>query len=193
MFGFHPFILICWIAFWTYWFISAINTKSNKSGSRSVFLGLRLGIALIILLLIRSGHIKSVFWSRVFAGHSPTTSNMILQTIGTIILVCGLLFAVWARVHLGRNWGTPMSHKKDPELITSGPYHYVRHPIYTGIIFAFMGTVIAVGPVWIVLLVISGGYFVYSAFREEKYLEKQFDGSYTKYKKSSKMLIPFIL
>jgi protein-S-isoprenylcysteine O-methyltransferase Ste14 len=193
MFGFHIFILICWIVFGTYWFISAIDTKSNKNSRSSIFLIVRLGIALVILLLVRSGHIKSVFWSRVFAIHSLTTNNVILETIGTIILVCGLVFAVWARVHLGRNWGTPMSHKKDPELITSGPYHYVRHPIYAGIIFAFIGTAIAVGPVWIVLFVISGGYFVYSAFKEEKYLKKQFGESYEEYKRNSKMVIPFIL
>jgi protein-S-isoprenylcysteine O-methyltransferase Ste14 len=193
MFGFHNFILICWIVFWTYWLISSSNTKSNKDSHRSVFLGLRLGSFLIILLLIRSGLIKSVFWSKVFASHSATTSNTNLETVGTAILVCGLLFAVWARVHLGRNWGTPMSHKKDPELITSGPYHYVRHPIYTGIIFASIGTAIAVSPVWILIFVISGGYFVYCAFKEENYLEKQFGESYKKYKKTSKMLIPFVL
>jgi protein-S-isoprenylcysteine O-methyltransferase Ste14 len=47
--------------------------------------------------------------------------------------VClGLGFAIWARVHIGRNWGTPMTQKDEPELVTSGPYHLVRHPIYSG-------------------------------------------------------------
>ena len=48
----------------------------------------------------------------------------------------GLGFAIWARVHIGRNWGTPMTQRDDPELVTSGPYRFVRHPIYSGILVA---------------------------------------------------------
>lgn len=60
------------------------------------------------------------------------------------IWVLGLGLAVWARIYLGRNWGMPTSTKEDPELVTSGPYRTIRHPIYTGILLAMIGSAIAV-------------------------------------------------
>jgi protein-S-isoprenylcysteine O-methyltransferase Ste14 len=189
----HIFILMSWVVFWVYWLISALNTKRTTYNGWGTFLGIRLAILLVVLLLLRSHHIHSDFWSSVFNNHYLVTHNLPLEIIGSVIVIGGLLFAVWARLHLGKNWGTPMSHKENPELITSGPYHYVRHPIYTGILCAVLGTAIAIGTAWLVLLIISGTYFIFSAFREEKYLETKFGDSYTKYKKSSKMLIPFVL
>jgi protein-S-isoprenylcysteine O-methyltransferase Ste14 len=49
--------------------------------------------------------------------------------LGLALFSAGLGFAIWARVRLGRNWGIPMTQKDEPELVTSGPYHLVRHPI----------------------------------------------------------------
>ena len=63
--------------------------------------------------------------------------------------VLGLALAVWARVYLGRNWGMPMSRRADPELVTTGPYRRVRHPIYSGLILAMAGTAIAVSLYWL--------------------------------------------
>ena len=57
----------------------------------------------------------------------------------------GIGLAIWARIHLGRNWGMPTSQKADPELVTTGPYRFVRHPIYTGLLVALLGTALAVG------------------------------------------------
>ena len=86
-----------------------------------------------------------------------------------------------------------MSHKVDPELITTGPYRTIRHPIYTGIILAMIGTTIAVSVFGLVAVVGIGAYFLYSAVMEERYMTDLFPESYPEYKRSSKMLIPFIL
>ena len=86
----------------------------------------------------------------------------------------------------------PMSEKADPELVTTGPYSAVRHPIYSGIILAMIGTAVAVSVYWLVAVVLVGAYFIYSATREERYLADQFPDTYPKYKQSTKMLIPFI-
>jgi protein-S-isoprenylcysteine O-methyltransferase Ste14 len=118
--------------------------------------------------------------------------NHWLQGIGLACFAFGLAFAVWARVYIGRNWGTPMSQKKDPELVTSGPYRWVRHPIYSGIILAMIGTAVGLSPVWLLLVAIVGGYFVYSATQEERYMTQQFPDTYPAYRRSSKMLIPFL-
>ena len=104
----------------------------------------------------------------------------------------GLGFAIWARVHIGRNWGTPMSQKDDPELVTSGPYHLVRHPIYSGILFAGIGTAVALSWLWLIAVGLAGVYFVYSATVEERNMTRQFPETYPAYQRSAKMLVPFV-
>ena len=127
----------------------------------------------------------------VLKGHAAV-SDPWLQGIGLVIFLLGLALAVWARVYLGRNWGMPMSQKTDPELVTTGPYRSIRHPIYTGIILAMIGTTIAVSLYWLVAVVVLGAYFVYSAVAEERFMAGRFPDSYPGYKHSTKMLIPFI-
>ena len=67
--------------------------------------------------------------------------------LGAAVTIAGLLFAVWAREHLGRNWSRSVTIKQGHELITTGPYAVVRHPIYTGILTGFLGTAIALSQV----------------------------------------------
>jgi protein-S-isoprenylcysteine O-methyltransferase Ste14 len=115
------------------------------------------------------------------------------DAIGLALFAAGLGFAIWARVHIGRNWGHPMSQKEDPELVTSGPYRYVRHPIYSGIILAGVGTAVGLG--WPVLLAVglAAIYFSYSATVEERFMTEQFPETYPAYRSTTKMLVPFVL
>ena len=175
-------ILAGWVAFWIYWFAAAMRVKTGRA-RWGQFAGFRVAILLIVLLLLRA---------RVLKGHAVTTSPW-LQGVGFAIFVLGLGLAVWARVYLGRNWGTPMSEKADPELITTGPYHSVRHPIYSGIILAMVGTAVAVSTYWLIAVALLGGYFCYSAVMEERYMAKAFPDTYPAYRRSTKMLIPFVL
>jgi len=77
-------------------------------------------------------------------------------------------------------------------LVTTGPYSSVRHPIYSGIILAMIGTTIAVSVYWLVAVALLGAYFLYSAIVEERSMARLFPDSYPEYKRSTKMLIPFI-
>jgi protein-S-isoprenylcysteine O-methyltransferase Ste14 len=86
----------------------------------------------------------------------------------------------------------PLTRKADPELVTTGPYHTIRHPIYTGIIVGMAGTAIAVSTYWLIALALGGSYFIYSAFVEERDMAKVFPVAYPDYKRSTKMIIPFI-
>jgi protein-S-isoprenylcysteine O-methyltransferase Ste14 len=129
---------------------------------------------------------------RAFKQHAVMTDPW-LQGIGLALFVLGLALAVWARVYLGRNWGMPMSQKADPELVTTGPYSSVRHPIYTGFILAMIGTAIAVSWYWLVVVIVIGAYFLYSAVVEERTMARLFPDSYPQYKRSTKMLVPFIV
>ncbi len=171
-----------WVAFWIYWIAAAAGAKPGQT-RWTRFAGVRVAVILLSFLLLRI---------RAFSGHA-VTNNPWLQGIGLACFVFGLALAIWARVHLGRNWGTPMSEKADPELVTTGPYGSVRHPIYTGIILAMIGTTIAVSLYWLVAVVLIGPYFVYSAVVEERMMAGLFPGSYPQYKRSTKMLIPFIV
>jgi protein-S-isoprenylcysteine O-methyltransferase Ste14 len=169
-----------WLAFWIYWLAASVGVKAGQT-RWARFAGVRVGVILIVLLLLRA---------RAFTGHA-VTGPWLLGT-GLAIFVLGLALAVWARVYLGRNWGMPMSQKADPELVTTGPYHSVRHPIYSGIILAMIGTTIAVSLYWLVAVILVGGYFIYSAVMEERFMARAFPDSYPAYKRSTKMLVPFI-
>ena len=85
-----------------------------------------------------------------------------------------------------------MTRKDEPELVTSGPYHLVRHPIYSGILLAGIGTAVALSWLWLAAVVLAGAYFVYAATVEERFMTEQFPDAYPEYKRSSKMLVPFV-
>jgi protein-S-isoprenylcysteine O-methyltransferase Ste14 len=175
-------ILIVWAAFWVYWLTASVGVKAGRT-RWGQFAGVRVALILLALLLLRL---------RIFKGHHPVTHDPWLQGIGLAIFVLGLALAVWARLYIGRNWGMPMTEKADPELVTTGPYSVIRHPIYSGIILAMVGTTIAVSLYWLIAVVLLGAYFIYSAVMEERYLGQRFPEAYPRYKKSTKMLIPFI-
>ena len=172
-----------WIVFWAYWIVMAVTAKAEQSPWTRFAVG-RVGIILVVLLTIRL---------RVFEGHGAATANPWLLGFGLAIFVLGLALAVWARVYLGRNWGMPMSQKADPELVTTGPYGRIRHPIYSGIILGMVGTAIAVSPYWQIAVAIVGAYFLVSAVVEERTMAKLFPAAYPPYQRATKILIPYVL
>jgi len=173
---------VTWAAFWLYWLVAAFSMKRGRvRWSRE--LRIRAVIVVLVVLLVRFG---------AFRGHRLTTDPW-RAALGLVLFALGLGFAVWARRHLGRNWGTPMAQKDEPELVTTGPYHLVRHPIYSGILVAGVGTAVALSWVWLTAVLIAGVYFVYSATVEERYMTERFPDEYPAYKRSTKMLVPFIL
>ena len=176
-------ITVGWIAFWLYWLASAFGVKAGRSRWRRCA-GLRVAILLIVLVLLRIRAVRTAL---------APVRDPALQAVGLALFVLGLALAVWARVHIGRNWGTPMSQKVDPELVTDGPYRRVRHPIYSGIVLAMTGTALAVDLYWLVAVALLGAYFLYSAVMEERYMTGLFPERYPAYQRSTKMLIPFIL
>jgi protein-S-isoprenylcysteine O-methyltransferase Ste14 len=175
-------ILVCWVAFWIFWLVASTGAKAGRT-RWGQFAGIRVGIILVLLLVLRI---------RAFKGHAAT-NNPWLEGIGLALFLLGLALAIWARLYLGRNWGMPMSQKEDPELVTAGPYSRVRHPIYSGIILAMIGTTIAVSLYWLVAVALLGAYFLYSAVVEERSMARLFPDTYPQYKRSTKMLIPFII
>lgn len=181
-------IIVVWGVFWIYWFISAIGSKRNVGSNIRPFIGARIGLTVLAVILFRFLNVQN---------YSPNNSNLIFDNkiivgVGFVLFLCGLLLAVWARLYLGKNWGMPMTQKQDPELVTTGPYHLIRHPIYSGILLAVIASAFAGSFYWFSFLVIMGPYFIYSAVFEEKLMQKQFPKVYPEYKSKTKMLIPFI-
>ncbi len=85
-----------------------------------------------------------------------------------------------------------MSQKENPELVTAGPYRFVRHPIYTGMLLASFGSAFVAGTIWWIIFIVSGVYFIYSHTKEELLMTKEFPQAYPEYMKRTKALIPFI-
>lgn len=125
-----------------------------------------------------------------FVNFAPV--NPVLSSIGLILDVAGLAFFVWARQRLGRNWSQTVSAKEGHELVTSGPYRYIRHPMYTGGFIACLGSAIVAGGAFVFLLVFLGAIFLWRVGAEDKLMEQQFPNEYPDYKKRTKAVIPFV-
>ena len=111
-----------------------------------------------------------------------------------MVLVAGLVFSIWARVHIGRNWSGIVTLKQDHELIQSGPYRLVRHPIYTGLLLGFIGTAIARDEWrgWLAVLMVLAA--LWRKLRlEERWLTEQFGDAYRQYRSEVAALIPYLL
>ncbi len=174
---------IGWVVFWIGWLIAALTAKSSR-GRPGWFAAPRIALAVVLYVLFRLslGH-----------GHHPSlTDGPVLAGVGLALWAAGLALAVWARLYIGRNWGMPMTRREHPDLVTTGPYRFIRHPIYTGIITALAGTALALSLYGLIVAAVIAGFFTYSAYREEGFLVKEFPGSYPEYRARTKMLIPFL-
>jgi len=184
---FNLLIKICWLLFMVVWLIFSLNTKKNvKLNNQRQTSFIRLAVIVAVIAFLKIKIFRDLAYPNIFS------SNHFVQACGVSICVLGIAFAIWARIHIGKNWGMPMSQKKEPELVTTGPYRFVRHPIYTGLITAMIGSLLAEGLIWMIWLVCMGFYFIYSAKQEEKSMMLQFPDRYAEYMKGTKMLIPFI-
>lgn len=173
-------VSIVWIIFWLYWLASAFGVKDGRADRRRIPLNGLSAVAVILLL-------------RVFRGGSLSVHSPVVAAIGAVVFAAGIALAVWARVDLGRNWGMPMTQKAEPELVTSGPYRFVRHPIYSGLLAAVLGTALVTNLAGLAIVAVLCGYFYYSAWVEEKNLTATFPAAYPAYRARTKMLIPYVL
>jgi protein-S-isoprenylcysteine O-methyltransferase Ste14 len=171
---------IAWIPFWLYWLVAAAGAKEATGRGRRLPLT---GVSVVAVVLL----------VHVLRGDTLSVHNPILGVIGTLAFASGIGLAVWGRVHLGHNWGLPRTEKAGPELVASGPYRFVRHPIYSGLLLGLLGTTLVTNLIGLVFVALLGAYFYYSAKVEEKNLAAAFPSAYPAYRAGTKMLVPFIL
>ena len=115
-----------------------------------------------------------------------------LALASLILTAIGLFIVVWARLCLGKNWSLIRTQKSNTKLVTSGPYHLIRHPIYAGLVLSLLGVTLTMGIYWIIFWAVMVAFFVNSAYIEEKSMTSRFPKDYSSYKVKTKMLIPFI-
>ncbi|MEO8026812.1 MAG: isoprenylcysteine carboxylmethyltransferase family protein [Bryobacteraceae bacterium] len=177
-----------WAALAAVWIVGTLRNKqtvrSQPAASRALHSGLLLlGILLIFAPQPDLGSLSSRFVPR----------NGIAEECGLVLTALGVGFAIWARVFLGGNWSATVTVKERHTLVRSGPYRIVRHPIYTGLLLAMLGTAISVGELrallgWLPVLV----GFWYKSRLEESYLLAEFGEQYVVYREHTKSLIPFV-
>jgi len=186
---FQAIIPTLWLAWLAFWIASAARGVKETQRHESTFSRLSYQVPLIAggVLLgwphVLGGALEQRFHPHTFAWFA----------VGAALVAAGLGFSVAARLWLGGNWSANVTLKKGHELIRSGPYALVRHPIYTGVLLALVGTAIAVGK-WRALLglALMTGSFVRKLILEERFMREEFGEAYARYRAEVAALIPLI-
>jgi protein-S-isoprenylcysteine O-methyltransferase Ste14 len=179
-------ITALWLILFAYWVYSAGGNKATVYRINPVWRALSvLGIVGLFILFEA--------FPRSFRHHLyfPTESD---EAAGIAVCAAGVAFAIWARHTLGRNWSGTPTIKEGHELIETGPYRYVRHPIYTGILIGMVGSGIGSGQAKHLLIIGTALVILWTKLRiEESLMLRQFPQTYPEYMKRTKALIPFVL
>jgi protein-S-isoprenylcysteine O-methyltransferase Ste14 len=176
-----------WTGFALIWLVGALGAKRTirRPGRYQYWphlLAMWLGAALMLGTFQRVESLRTRLWS-----------SADFPVLALVLTALGLGFAVWARIHIGRYWSGAVGSKAEHRLIQSGPYARLRHPIYTGISLALLGSVIAEGTVHALL----GAAILIAALaaksrREEAWLTQEFGDAYSVYRSRSWALVPFL-
>jgi len=174
-----------WIAFVAYWSVAAKSSaqarKSESKESRAIH-ELLLNLALLLLFISIPGfRLRFEPDSRVWA------------IAGLAIQAASLALAIWARRHLGRNWSGEITIKVNHQLIRSGPYRLIRHPIYTAMLGMYAGTAIVSGEIHALIAVAMVAFAYWRKIRmEESNLHEAFGPEYSAYKRRTWALVPLV-
>jgi protein-S-isoprenylcysteine O-methyltransferase Ste14 len=180
--------LYLWAGLGIVWLAGAFTAKPavRRQSLRSRLLLTALGA---LAVLIGFTHILTLRWlSRPFVPASPVVAHT-----GLVLVLAGIGFAIWARLHLGGNWSGTITIKQNHTLVKRGPYAIVRHPIYSGLSVALLGMAIlgreARGLLGTGLLLVM---FAIRVRLEERFMTEQFGLGYVEYKRQVRALIPFV-
>jgi len=171
-----------WIGLFAYLVIAAFganrDTKTPLVQSLILAAGVVMSFVLPRLTIFRFVNFKRV--------------NPLVSSLGLVVCVAGMGLFIWGRQQLGKNWSQGVSAKEDHQLVTSGPYRFVRNPMYSGGLVAAIGTAIAAGGGFVFLLIVLAASFIWRVGAENRLMEQQFPEDYPAYRKRTKALIPFV-
>ena len=179
----------CWIVFVAIWLLAAISTKRTVyRESQAQRLRYWLLLVAACLLLIHGRQLPYPLNLRIVPHAAP------IAWTASILAIAGLFLAIWARFILGRNWSGVVTLKEGHELVERGPYRFVRHPIYSGMLAMFLATALMqrhlAGFVGVLLTFAS---FWIKLGLEENLMLQQFPERYAVYRRRTKRIIPFVL
>ncbi len=175
-----------WLVWLAGWWLGAIKTartvtRQSPGSQLSYSIFTWAGAALLFFNAVRGGIFSLALY--------PSTP--IVAWIGVVLVALGLAYAVWARLHLGRMWSAVVTVKAEHRIIRTGPYTLTRHPIYTGMLLAVVGTVLVRDTVASLIgcaLITTG--FVLKLRQEEQMLTDHFGDDYRVYREQVPALIP---
>lgn len=175
-----------WLVWILYWIGGAFRVRRTVHREP---IGQRMGT--ITIMLAVAVLLGFVGWQLGILDRRFVADDEAVRWAGLALTVAGLAITVWARIHLGQFWSARVGLKEDHQLIQSGPYAWVRHPIYTGILLAMAGTALAVG-MWRALLAVALAWLalMLKSRREEKLLSEKFGDQYVRYRQRTGALVP---
>jgi protein-S-isoprenylcysteine O-methyltransferase Ste14 len=180
------FCVYCWIAFVVYWFVSALKRKETKR-KESWQERMRHSLPLLVAYMLTFAPVAHYG----LLGARVVPASELVGMTGAMMTAAGVGLAIWARWHLGTNWSSTVSIRADHELIHTGPYRTIRHPIYTGMLLAFAGTALALGEVrgaiaFVIVLIA----FYFKARKEESFLTQEFGERFAERARQTGMFLP---
>jgi protein-S-isoprenylcysteine O-methyltransferase Ste14 len=169
-----------------YWLISSWRVKRTAQAEPWAPRMLHIVIMVLAYLLLFNRNLAVGPLRQRFL---PADSTFVVA--GVLLTWAGVAFAIWARIHIGQYWSARVTLKEDHKLICTGPYATVRHPIYTGLLTATLGSALAVGR-WqaLVALAIILSAHILKARKEERLMISHFGGSYEQYRQHTGFLVP---
>jgi protein-S-isoprenylcysteine O-methyltransferase Ste14 len=175
-----------WAIFIIYWLLAAFRRnrvqKREPAAERFVHILFMIGgFALLFSPDPRFGRLNQRF----------LPASQLLDLAGILLTAAGVAFAIWARAHLGKYWSAQVTIRQEHRLIRTGPYKFIRHPIYTGMLLALLGTVLAVGEYRAILgfaIILLG--FIKKARKEESFMQTQFGAGFEEHKRQTGFFFP---
>jgi len=181
-------VKMTWIAFLVVWIVGAFSGKRTVRREPLSSRLFHLSLVVLVFLLMTNPKLNAGLPSMRFVPNA-----VFFSFLGLALTIAGVAFAIWARVIIGRNWSAAVTVKQGHELMRGGPYSVVRHPIYTGVLVALLGTVVTLGDLrWLLAFVVVSLALWLKSRREESFMVDQFGAEYIAYKSKVKALIPFV-
>ena len=176
---------LTWLCFFIYWGISAraVNKTEERGPDYSPHLLLTVLSFVLVFPSIPLGPLDRAMWP----------SNPYTPWIGLALTLLCQAFAVWARIHLGKYWSAEITLKEGHQVIQTGPYAMVRHPIYTGLVLGMLATAVGVGE-WrsLIAFIVMSLAYTRKIRNEEAFLVSRLGEEYIEYRKRTKIIVPYL-
>jgi len=185
MIGIGSLIGWLWLAFLLYWYAMALMAKRAKQKENYASRLFRILVLLVAFQFLFGDLDLGPLDRRFLPASFP------VAVAGAVLTVLGMALAIWARQYLGGNWSGIVTLKKDHELIRTGPYARIRHPIYTGFQLALTGTALVIGQ-WraiVALAIVLAAHF-FKARKEEEWLAREFGPAFDEHRSRTGMFLP---